>query len=138
MAIGHDDLGRDVSRHELLLADRAGPGAANLLQKARLTPAPPALVVRRMRQVEAPARASHGHVQKAALLSDHVLLATHERLEHGWRELETRRPPELRKPSLDERGDKYGFELEALRLMDRHHLHSRLSPPRPSAFFVLP
>ena len=69
-----------------------------------------------------PARPRHGHVEQPALLRDHVLATPHERLEDGSGQLEARRAPRLRQAPLYHRRHEDRVELQALRLMNRHHL----------------
>ena len=73
-------------------------------------------------EIEAPPSTGHRHVEKPTLFCDHVLAAADKRLEHGRRQLEPRRARRLRQTPFDERRHEHRLELEALGLMDRHHL----------------
>ena len=124
MAVDRDDGGDRRGRRDLSFADGTARRCPQLIQEARRAPPSPSLVTRRPRQIQAPARASHGDVQQPPLLGDHVLATADQRFEHRGRKLEAREAGRLRKPALDERGHKDRVELEPLGLMDGHDLQA--------------
>ena len=113
----HRDGGGDFGALE-----DARPRLAHLGQEARFPPPATSLVVLGPREVQAQPRSRHRDVEQPPLLGQYILAPPHQRLEHRRRQLEPRRAPVLRQTPLDQRRHEDDVELQAFRLVNRHHL----------------
>ncbi len=110
---------------DLLAPDMTPTGCLDLGDEARRPPRPRTLVAVRPAQLETIARTRHGDIEQSALLRDLVLATAGLPGQLGGNPKAVA-AMRLGKPAFDQGRHEDGVELEALGLVDRHHLDGGL------------